>query len=40
MLLTAVDSLDANVISRLPFRPSKAGTNMNNSDSSSNTLQC
>lgn len=26
--LTAVDSLDARVISRLPFRPSRAGTRM------------
>lgn len=39
-LLTAVDSLDASVISRFPFSPTRAGTRINTSESSSNTSQC
>lgn len=38
--LTAVDSLEASVISRLPLRPSSAGTRMNTSVTSLNTGQC
>lgn len=38
--LAWVDSRDASVISRLPFRPNKAGTNMNTSDTTRNTSQC
>lgn len=39
-LLTAVESLEANVISRLPLSPSSAGTRMKTSDTSVNTVQC
>lgn len=38
--LTAVDSLEARVISRLPLRPSRAGTRMKTSVTSLNTDQC
>lgn len=38
--LTAVDSLDANVISRFPFSPTSAGTKINTSEISLNTSQC
>lgn len=38
--LTAVDSLEASVISRLPLSPSRAGTRMNTSETSVNTVQC
>lgn len=38
--LTAVDSLEASVISRLPLRPSSAGTRMNTSVTFLNTGQC
>ena len=34
VLLTAVESRDANVISRFPFSPSKAGTKMKISEMS------
>lgn len=39
-LLTAVDSRDANVISKLPFKPSSAGTKMKTSVIFLNTSQC
>lgn len=38
--LTAVDSREASVISRLPLRPSSAGTRMNTSVTSLKTGQC
>ena len=38
--LTAVDSRDASVISRLPFSPSRAGTRINNSPTLVYTSQC
>lgn len=38
--LTAVDSLDANVISKFPLRPSSAGTKMKTSVTFLNTSQC
>lgn len=38
--LTAVESLEASVISRLPLSPSRAGTRMKTSDTSVNTVQC
>lgn len=38
--LTAVDSLDANVISRFPFSPTRAGTKIKTSEISLNTSQC
>lgn len=38
--LTAVDSLDASVISRFPFSPTRAGTKINTSEISLNTSQC
>lgn len=40
MLLTAVDNLDASVISRFPFRPTKEGTKVRRSCTSVNTGQC
>lgn len=40
IFLTAVESLEASVISRLPLSPSSAGTRMNTSDTSVNTVQC
>ena len=39
-VLTAVDSLDAKVISRLPLRPNSAGTTIYNSETSSKSDQC
>ena len=39
-LLTAVESRDASVISRFPFRPTRGGTNVNRSLTSINTGQC
>ena len=38
--LTAVDNLDARVISRLPFSPNRAGTSINISFSCMYTSQC
>lgn len=38
--LTAVESLEASVISRLPLSPSRAGTRMNTSFTSIKTVQC
>lgn len=38
--LTAVDSRDAKVISKLPFKPSNAGTKMKTSVMFRNTSQC
>lgn len=38
--LTAVDSLDASVISRFPFSPTSAGTKIKTSEISLNTSQC
>ncbi len=38
--LTAVESLEASVISRLPLSPSSAGTRMKTSDTSVKTVQC
>ncbi|MEQ2246447.1 hypothetical protein ILYODFUR_038523 [Ilyodon furcidens] len=38
--LTAVDSLDASVISRFLFSPTRAGTKINTSEISWNTSQC
>lgn len=38
--LTAVDNLDANVISKFPLRPSSAGTKMKTSVTFLNTSQC
>lgn len=38
--LTAVESLEASVISRLPLSPSRAGTRMNTSFTSVKTVQC
>ena len=38
--LTWVESLEARVISKLPFNHNKAGTSMNNSWISSKTFQC
>lgn len=40
VFLTAVESLEASVISRFPLSPSSAGTRMNTSDTSINTVQC
>ena len=40
MRLTAVDNLDARVISRLPFSPNRAGTSINISFSCMYTSQC
>ena len=40
LTLTAVESLDASVISRLPFRPTKAGTRIKTSVIVRNTSQC
>lgn len=38
--LTAVDSLEASVISRFPFKPRRAGTRIKTSFTSENTFQC
>lgn len=38
--LTAVDNLDANVISKFPLRPRSAGTKMKTSVTFLNTSQC
>ena len=38
--LAAVERREASVISRLPFRPSRAGTRMKISEISTNTGQC
>jgi len=39
-LLTAVDSLDAKVISKFPLRPRRAGTKIKTSVTFLNTSQC
>ena len=39
-ILTAVESLDAKVISRLPFKPTRAGMRINISVIVLNTIQC
>lgn len=38
--LTAVERREASVISRLPFRPTRGGTNVSRSFTSVNTGQC
>lgn len=37
---TCVDNLDASVISKLPFKPRREGTNMKISETFVNTSQC